>query len=508
LGAYTNANYAPTLSRIAQTQKLREVISGTSIPLGSSETGSAWALKALHPSDPGLPSSGWPDRSSVPSTILNFQMTRKLSPPSSATGWSADVTILPDPVCFATVAYRNNDMSNQYASFNNSQLGADTSIVGADYTTCLGKLLDSASAWRIAYMGVTVYQDGPDLANQGSVVAAQYPMHPVLCNPVGHFTPSSVTHAGAKNVATYDGPYFGRHGISYDFETGMPEFGQLQAMPNAYFGESKNGVYMPLRLTEDAMRWRGPNDVCHLLPHTLEAFSVNHYTAQTKSSSHSTLVQNYFTPCGTFALREDGSGKQFPYWNLTTAYMDTNPDAVTSDDFSGVIAGDIVAAPLSTHFGAMCFQNISGSANLVFYFRMGIEIQTWPGSQYSSFLKLSSPEDEVALSSYFAISRQLKDAYPSEYNDLGKLWAVIKEIARRALPTALKFLGPAGSVIGSGIKLFLEPSEKSETRSESRMPSKTGPRDKPTQADVERVQRSIGSVSAKSKRTLKIQRKT
>lgn len=44
------------------------------------------------------------------------------------------------------------------------------------------------------------------------------------------------------------------------------------------------------------------------------------------------------------------------------------------------------------------------------------------------------------MATYFRISRELKDGYPADYNDLGKILDVIKGAAKFVLPIASNFL--------------------------------------------------------------------
>lgn len=140
---------------------------------------------------------------------------------------------------------------------------------------------------------------------------------------------------------------------------------------------------------------------------------------------------------------------------------------------------------MNENWAHACFQNMSTETRLVCYFRFGVEIQALPTSPFSPYLKLSPPYDPAAIEAYFRISRELKDAYPADYNDLGKLWSVIKQVARRVLP-AVGMLGPIGktvSVLGSAI---LGPEDR---RIEESVPRPSQPeasiRDRPPAAVVE-----------------------
>jgi hypothetical protein len=63
-----------------------------------------------------------------------------------------------------------------------------------------------------------------------------------------------------------------------------------------------------------------------------------------------------------------------------------------------------------------------------------------------------------ALDTYFAIARELKDAYPADYNDLGKIWDIISRVGKKVLPVLKVMPGPiaqgiattAGGAIGLG----------------------------------------------------------
>jgi len=86
------------------------------------------------------------------------------------------------------------------------------------------------------------------------------------------------------------------------------------------------------------------------------------------------------------------------------------------------------------------------------YVRCGFEIQVPAGSLYSPQLKMSPPHDAVAIENYFQIARQLKDAYPADYNDLGKIWDVISGAAKAVAPF-LSAIPVAGPALAAGLPL-------------------------------------------------------
>jgi hypothetical protein len=124
---------------------------------------------------------------------------------------------------------------------------------------------------------------------------------------------------------------------------------------------------------------------------------------------------------------------------------------------------------------------MSYQSNLTLVFRAGYELQCQPTSTYSSYLRLSPPYDPIAINDYYAISRELKDAYPSDYNDWGKLWNVIKSAARTVIPF-VRGLGPIGAGVAAVGDLLLGPADKPSNVA-------NGPRDSLPAATVERAQR-------------------
>lgn len=286
-------------------------------------------------------------------------------------------------------------------------------------------------------MGVTIYADGPDLANQGTVVAANVPVEP------HHYVPVSVanTNPATRSFATMPG---------IKFQAGdVPSYDNLIRMPNAYFGQSKAGVYMPLKLSTNHMQWHSSADMKNDVSANTDT-GVNFLTEQQVIGGGPAPPSNY------------------PYYGSGAAYLDPN---------NGMYFTATRFMPCNENWGHCCFTNMSIATSLTLVFRVGYEVQCQPTSSFASFLKLSPPYDPQAIADYYAISRELKDAYPADYNDLGKLWGVIKNAAKTALPFVRQFGGPIGGAIAGVGDLLLNGSEE--------------PRDKLPAATVERAQKMI-----------------
>lgn len=138
-----------------------------------------------------------------------------------------------------------------------------------------------------------------------------------------------------------------------------------------------------------------------------------------------------------------------PATDLQPLYMQFGVSSVMSGG-----AGELTSAMMNGTVAHISARNLSTSTSFTFFFRYGIEMQVVPRSTLAPQMKLSPPYDAVALNAYFAIARELKDAYPANYNDLGKLWDVISNAARTVLPF-IGVSGPAGRAVQFGANAIL-----------------------------------------------------
>lgn len=396
----------------AQTQKLRSIIDAKASVMGSTPDGRDWCIKALHPSDPLNEVRGIPDESSVPSVFLNYQTAVTVAPPAGATGsWGFDMAFTPHPINFCHYhAYDDTVAHNALVSVLNSQLtGADHA---AKYTTFKGL----AQRWRLAYAGVTCVQDGASMTNQGSIAACQTAVQPLVWS-----APLLATGLGA--VREYDIPVgvpaFGSTRMISWQSGDQPIFSNCQSMPNAYLGLSKDGLYMPLRLSRTHQNWHSSHD------------EVTNLGVSTVS------------PFGYVAVPSAAAVQYgWPYQDLQC------PTHFTGTGLIGV--GQVTSALCNDIMGHICAQNLALTTRYTFVFRMGFEVQVQPATILSPHQALSPSYDPMAVEAYFKINRELKDAYPEEFNSLGKLWDFISSAARTIAP-ALGMIPGYGPLIAGGI---------------------------------------------------------
>lgn len=321
----------------------------------------------------------------MPSLCMNYQSTFTLSPEAGATGtWEFDATLVPHPISFIGWE-RRTSVGTTAGVCLNSQLEGD------DHSEKYTSWKSLAQRWRLAYMAVTVYQDGPDLANQGTLVVCQPPVSPR----------SRCLSAFSRADNDWKPPVCGMAKTCEWTTEDMPDYTRSQAMPSAYYNKSKEGAYVPLKLTDTCQDWFSEND----------EITVGEFSKPVAAPDDVT---------GTLALTNSNLS-MFPFYDLENVMF------VTTDVNTGYWRGQATSPPLSGNWAHICARNLSTTTSYSFFVRCGVEMQVSPSSTLSPQLKLSPPYDPVALTTYFQICRELKDAYPADYNTTGKLWGVIKQ---------------------------------------------------------------------------------
>lgn len=417
--------------------------------MGDTPTGCNWCVKALHPSDPVSECVGLPDESAVCSAHLNFQTQLSFQAPTGSTGtWGFTLALTPHPISFGMVVAIDDSAAHTDAhTIYNSQ------ITGAAHSDKFVQWRAMAQRWRMTYYGATLYQDGADLTNQGSLVAAQYPVHGTTM---------------ALSPGVFAGGAFGlaqavRMGLTYQTGTAgydRPDFTLLSNMPNAYYGRSRDGCYVPLILTNSCQKWHGEHDVVSWLG--------NSNTYNTTGMPVSTAVSTAHWPFnGLDVLNQNGGA------GTSLVGSDVSQTSRMANDVWGMIAA----------------QNLALTTSFTVVIRCGYEIQCQPGTVLTPQLRVSPRYDPKALASYYSIRREMKDAYPADYNDWSKIWGVIKKVAATVLP-GVAMMGPIGAGISAAAGPVASVIDLITNATAKKRPAEKG-RNQPPQAEKERAQEAI-----------------
>lgn len=393
--------------------KLKQVIADTALPLGSTDAGKNWCTKALHPADVVIPVA-IPDEQARPHAFLGFCGQFKISAPADlhdTDSWDHDGIATPDMINFATVVSqksgvlaeplmrRENLASEQTNRMLNTQITGEGITPEAAYQAKLTTVLNNISEARLAYYGVTLEMQAPSLADQGVVVCSQYDL------------PDDMFSAAGVNSATNS--TFALKPIAVTRLKKMPTFASMMSIPGSYNGKMRDGMYAPLKQSPECLHFTNVRSTVesHIDWNASENTDVDDALNFTKTTS----VSSPIGCCRDFTFaRPDGT---YPAGSVYIA--------------------DERLPRLTNRVIHWCVRGLSPQASLYLTVRCGYEVTCTPGSIYSPYLSLPPPPDYAAVQAYFAVARQLADAYPGDYNSLGALLPVIAQVAMDTLPKVL-----------------------------------------------------------------------
>lgn len=503
-------------------QKLSELIASHNLPLGTTEDGKMYALKALHPADPVAESHGIPTGESQPIVVQNYQMTASLSPPGAdeaKNGWDCTIVFLPHPVVFgyAVKSYMDGTSSSITYFINSQLLGTDIAV---DYNVLTRRFTSYGEAYRLAYWGMTGNFDAPALSNQGVLVAAQYPLEhrkvsisrtqfpdigtrvtgrepsapaerPLLqpsstarflasgeasrlqgvFHDKVHYvpdlplqqTPSTVGHPDRLSQAMPPNMPNTAASLAWVFVDDMRPFDALINMPNAYSAEAKYGFYAPGQLDNTHKHWRSTVD--------------------------RVVVMGVTDAVASFGTRAD---------DYVAASLPLN--SIPSAPFgcygpSGADWGQMMHKLAQENVVQVSCRNLSLHSSWSFVLRYGFEMKVGPGSSISMFQQLGATRDEVALKAVLEFFRRFKHAYPADYNDLSKILKVIGGIANTVVPMlpwpAAKLIGGIAGTALSGAGEYIS------QRSAAKVEPAASVRDKMPEATIDAIRKAISLRSAR-----------
>lgn len=324
-----------------------------------------------------------------------YQGSFKVTPPGNFVGaYDINIHFYPHPIIWAVAYLEDHNGNHFWQTFLNPSLSGPAQ----DYVTAYSALTTVCSQYRIGYLGVTGYHDAPATANQGLVAVAQYSERPfraaLFSNQLtqGYQAPCEVWPDAARG------------------------FGDLQTMPNSYLGNARDGFYSPYKLSRNFNDWRASAEAC---AYVNQAALVNH-------PGFGTDPQVQTTP-----PLPDASIGNWPY-----------AMAATYVDGQGVPTSWMVHPRADYQIIHAFATGLDNASSYTFYIRTGYEYQVLPSSPLVSNQTISPACDATALASYFAVSRELRDAYPADYNDLGKILEEIGEIASDVIGTVFPIAKP------------------------------------------------------------------
>lgn len=390
--------------------------------LGLSKSGTEAVLKALHPAGEFI-SPGWPDGSTEYVVRPEYRSTAVLTGPVGASTWDLLLFMPPGNHCGVMWA-----MGQSPVDFNSTIPPVDAlvgfipiqeaeSTVGTNFPVRSvfnpGSVLNIGPVYlrsrphsfRHIYSGVTVSMSASAVADQGSVFATQVGTTP-------RRMPTFV-----DNVTDVNGTYIPRQ--HYGYNVPFSEGRLVQVSPNPYVGDARAGVYLPLRAV-------GP---------------VNDFA--TGDINALVYAGNPVTPYFWAPAIDPGGAiicQQFPC--IAANYVDELiPWPIQLLHGKSTYAGQrcFDTGLDSWSCGIVIFRNLAGptggfNASLTIKLYQGHEVIPRVDSPDRTFVKEPIPMDAASVAAYYAIARELPDAYPASFNALGALLPAIARVASAIWP--------------------------------------------------------------------------
>ena len=452
---------------LSQPHKLRSAMQGysTSYPaemalrigsgFGDTPDGDAWCRRALDPSDETADVRGIPDECTLDVCIEKYQSTILIQAPqmiNSTDLVNYEIQLYPNPIapvdvfCIDTGDSTGGVNSASFTWVNPqilrplgttlpvyTQNGASAAPAAGwlnkvnQTTACIqdayAGFQQSYQETRLLYASLTGIQIAPSLQDQGQILATQQNLNPQqLWNNVVTTTGSPVTAVAVTtiNMMNY---------ANNDF----PSFGDALNMPRAQQWESRQGVYMPLHLDENFKIFKN-----------IQTGIVNYTSPRFCTTLTSGTVGGAF-PASTYAYSPTGAvsasstmSQIWPCYNPLLSIGSVNAS-------TGIATMTATTQPqtcmpmLSTPIGKIFIYGVNPGTTFQFKFLMGIECPTYAGSPATTHVGRSPELDPKALALFSHITlRYLSDAYPADFNFLGKFGdflGKIKDYAIKALPT-------------------------------------------------------------------------
>lgn len=354
--------------------------------LGTTVTGSSWALRYLHPCDETRAGGERiPDATSAETAAPELRVRTLISPPSGTTEagtWDVMVYSFPIPelgcLVFRRPANSATWVDMQLITF--AALPIVTTAAGDAYPATGNPLQSYTNEYRATYLGITCELNAPKLADQGMYYGAQWADKPEI---VKLEDASGVTRSQYRM-------------------TGIPED------PDALYSKSskmnqwlaRHGAYMPFRFVDPTSPYQPGGNIPAVWGLTFNGRSGN------------------VIAINDGALADFGPAKKQTWWSDGTLNLTT---------------------------GCMMFMGIDKSATLSIKVRKGMQCVPSSTSPWGPYMEDSPRNDPDALRKTTDIAQMCQLSYPASYNDLGWLWSkvlqpAIKGLGRVLLPHVNKWV--------------------------------------------------------------------
>lgn len=375
---------------------MARVISGFSgsVPLGETEIGQSWCLKALHPADTTVLSSPMPVNETKAFASVAFTQTDTMSIPATfdpAKPWNAIIYVHRDPCLLYSYQFYQAGVASVIGYQFSWQYGAGS------YAGCFQALRTNAEKIRLSSQSMTAYFDGASESDAGHITACQY--ESPRYNLASTAFPALVGEINATVPFTY-------------YQDRPPYVTEMTSATKSFQTPARNGVYCPSKLVSLG-QWINTNQSFTMLGCSDPAAGALASEFQTIGLSRADAAAPANTFYNTFPFMTKVAGDGFP----------------------------LVYGSVDPGITMISFQGMSATSNLRLTMRWSLDVMVRPATVWAPFVRMPPVEDHMALKMYAQVSRQMADGYPGSYNALGALLPIIAKIAASVLPSVVPAIG-------------------------------------------------------------------
>jgi len=428
---------ATTLARVPRGMALPEEATVRALMArGLTENGATWCAHALNPSDATASVRGLPDSSSARPVIfrwtyefpVNAGVGRQKSGGPAVGTFDMTLDFCPNGPSLGCIDISDSADSDKGSRLElvNTQLSADVSLADqdeGDSNIVTESWLAKLARWRVSAASITLTNTTAPVNAGGSISAAQTPLTPTdynFCYPTlvtnldwiqgalsnyplaGVEPPQSVLAPGPaegyhEELYTRGDPIAIAHIMSFDDrDHGSVEV--INSEPNKYAGAAKDGIYMPLKLTEEARKWRSSADVRVIGP-------ANDAAPGSPASWKLAIPE-----------MEQAEYNLWPYY--TACGISTN---------QSVVLGGSTLPPMNGLCGHVLARGLPVGSSFLLKYVFTVEAIPQPG--ILSAMAVTTPTyDPAAWGTYVNMSLALPDAWPAAANATDAVGSAVKPL--------------------------------------------------------------------------------
>lgn len=414
--------------------------------LGVKEHALKWIVKSLHPPT-AAKGTGIPDESYDDAVNADYRTTSVIQKDPSLPAGNWDLCIIKPPGdCVGAYIAQGAAGTNFQSPGVKTTITTTVKIQDCEWTTvgymsttqdvlvaavptltriapqkyALNAPTSAPLMWRKTASSITAYMSASAIADQGTVYAAQMERDYVY---------------GIEDFGVLTNPGPGGNLLYRRARVSVPltETDMLLIDPKTYTNNARAGCYLPLRLGGPIQGFQ-KLVMCSGAPFTSQTAAIPAPTDYVyyPYAYGAAVGPNTATPAVLVAnpvsVQAEISGMDVNGLMAPSAQLPRPVDAQLNNEVVVDFGYDNVATSV------IIFRGLDSSASITLKVYDSLEIVPQVASPFKQFVEEPAEFNPLALHFYRHVVRACPDVYPADYNSWGKVWDVIKRVAREVWP--------------------------------------------------------------------------